>query len=50
MYVTRIRNWFDIVTAEDVWESAANYKRDYNVAFSDVFTLVTAAIEELQLT
>ncbi len=44
-YVTRIRNWCDVVTAEDVWESAADYKRDYNVALGDAFTLATAAME-----
>ena len=45
-YVTRIRNWCDVVTAEDVWESAADYKRDYNVALGDAFTLATATIKE----
>ena len=41
-YVTRIRDWCDVVTAEAVWESAADYKRDYNVALGDAYTLATA--------
>lgn len=45
-YVTRIRDWFDVVTAEDVWESAADYKRDYSVALGDAFTLATAVVKE----
>jgi predicted nucleic acid-binding protein len=44
-YVTRIRNWCDAVIAEDVWESAVDYKRGYNVALRDAFTLATAAME-----
>ena len=44
-YITRIRDWCDVVTAEAVWESAANYKRDYRVALGDAFTLATAAAE-----
>ncbi|MFB6201508.1 MAG: PIN domain-containing protein [Halorhabdus sp.] len=42
-YVTRLRNWCDVVTAEDVWERAAAYKREYTVALGDAFTLATAA-------
>jgi len=42
-YVTRVRNWCDVVTAEDVWESAADYKRDYDIALGDAFTVATAA-------
>lgn len=42
-FVTRIREWCEIVTAEDVWESAAEYKRDNGVALGDAFTLATAA-------
>jgi len=45
-YVTRIRDWCDVVTAEEVWESAADYKRDYNVALGDAYTLATAAAKE----
>lgn len=42
-YVTRIRNWCDVVTAEAVWELAADYKRDHTVALGDAFTVATAA-------
>lgn len=42
-YVTRIRDWCDVVAAEAAWESAADYKRDYNVALGDAYTLATAA-------
>ena len=45
-YVSRIRNWFDVVTAEAVWEAAADYKRDNTIALGDAFTLATAATEE----
>jgi predicted nucleic acid-binding protein len=45
-YVSRIRNWFDVVTAEEVWEAAADYKRDNNVALGDAFTLASAATKE----
>jgi len=45
-YVTRIRDWCDVVTAEAIWESAADYKRDYSVALGDAFTLATAAAKE----
>lgn len=45
-YVSRIRNWFDVVTAEEVWGAAADYKRDNNVALGDAFTLATAATKE----
>lgn len=45
-YVARIRNWCDVVTAEDVWELAADYKREYGVALGDAFTLATAAAKE----
>ena len=41
-YVSRIRDWFGIVTAEDVWERAATYKQDHPVALGDAFTLATA--------
>ena len=41
-YVSRIRDWFTIVTAEDVWERAAAYKQDHPVALGDAFTLATA--------
>ena len=45
-YVTRIRNWCNVVTAEAVWESAAEYKRNYNVALGDAFTVATAVANE----
>ncbi|TKX72755.1 PIN domain-containing protein [Halorubrum sp. GN11_10-6_MGM] len=45
-YVARIRDWCDVVTAEEVWESAADYKRDYNVALGDAYTLATAVAKE----
>jgi len=45
-YVTRIRDWCDVTTAESVWELAADYKRDYNVALGDAFTLATAATKD----
>jgi predicted nucleic acid-binding protein len=41
-YVRRIRDWFRVVTAEDVWERAAAYKQDHPVALGDAFTLATA--------
>jgi predicted nucleic acid-binding protein len=44
-YVSRIRNWCDVVTAEAIWESAADYKRNYDIALGDAFTLATAAME-----
>jgi len=45
-YVTRIRNWCDVVVAEDVLESAADYKRDYNNALVDALTVATAAAND----
>lgn len=42
-YVSRIRDWFSVVTAEDVWERAAAYKQDHPIALGDAFTLATAA-------
>jgi len=41
-YVSRIRNWFGVVSAEAVWEQAAAYKREHSVALGDAFTLATA--------
>jgi len=41
-YVSRIREWFGVVTAEDVWESAAACKRAHPVALGDAFTIATA--------
>lgn len=41
-YVTRLRNWFAVVDAEAVWETAARYKRDDGVALGDAYTLATA--------
>ena len=45
-YVTRLRDWCDVVTAEAVWQSAADYKRDYTIALGDAFTVATAAAKE----
>jgi predicted nucleic acid-binding protein len=42
-YVTRVRDWCDVVPAETVWETAAEYKRDSTIALGDAFTLATAA-------
>jgi len=41
-YVHRIRDWFDIVTAEAVWERAASCKQTEPVALGDAFTIATA--------
>jgi predicted nucleic acid-binding protein len=41
-YVNRIRDWFGVVTAEDVWERAAEYKRAHSIALGDAFTIATA--------
>jgi len=41
-YVSRVRDWFDVVTAEGVWEQAAAYEREHTVALGDAFTLATA--------
>lgn len=40
--MSRIRDWFSVVTAEDVWEQAARYKQEHPVALGDAFTLATA--------
>jgi len=45
-YVSRIRDWFGVVTAEDVWERAAAYKRDSSMALGDAFTVATAVEKE----
>ena len=45
-YVTRIRDWCDVVPAETVWETAADYKSDSTVALGDAFTLATAAAKK----
>lgn len=45
-YVNRIRNWFDVVTAEDVWERAAACKRESSIALGDAFTIATAVEKE----
>lgn len=42
-YVSRIRDWFDVVTAETVWERAATCKRDHRIALGDAFTIATAS-------
>lgn len=41
-YVSRIRDWFGVVTAEDVWEKAATYKQAHPIALGDAFTIATA--------
>ena len=46
-YVTRIRDWCDVVPAETVWETAADYKIDPAVALGDAFTLATAAAKKV---
>lgn len=45
-FVSRIRDWFDVVTAEDVWESAAEYKQKHPIALGDAFTAATAVEKE----
>ena len=45
-YATRLRDWCDVVPAERVWQSAADYKRDYTIALGDAFTVATAAAKE----
>jgi len=45
-YVTRLREWCDVVAAEAVWQLAADYKRDYTIALGDAFTVATAAARE----
>jgi predicted nucleic acid-binding protein len=45
-YVSRIRDWFDVVTAEDTWERAAEYECDHSIALGDAFTLATASEKE----
>lgn len=46
-YVTRIRDWCDVVPAETVWETAADYKSDSTVALGDASTLATAAAKKV---
>jgi len=41
-YVSRIRDWFGVVSAETVWERAAACKQDHPVALGDAFTIATA--------
>jgi len=41
-YASRLRDWFGVVSAEDVWESAAACKRAHSVALGDAFTIATA--------
>lgn len=45
-YVSRIRDWFVVVTAEDVWETAAEYKRESAMALGDAFTVATAVEQD----
>lgn len=45
-YVRRIRDWFDVVTAETLWESAAEYKQENRIALGDAFTVATAVEKE----
>lgn len=41
-YVSRIRDWFGVVPAEDVWEQATAYKQAHPIALGDAFTIATA--------
>ena len=41
-YVSRIRDWFGVVSAETVWERAAACKQDHPVALGNAFTIATA--------
>jgi len=41
-YLTRIRNWLQVVRAESVWQDAATFKAQYGVPLGDAFTLATA--------
>jgi predicted nucleic acid-binding protein len=45
-YVQRVREWCDVVPAEDVWQTAADYKREHTIPLGDAFTLATAATRE----
>jgi ribonuclease VapC len=45
-YVKRVRDWCDVVAAEAVWQTAADYKRDHSIPLGDAFTLATAATRE----
>jgi predicted nucleic acid-binding protein len=41
-FVSRIRDWFGVVTVEAVWERAATCKPKGSIALGDVFTIATA--------
>lgn len=45
-YLSRIRNWFQVVDAEAVWEEASYFKGRYGVALGDAFTLATASVRD----
>lgn len=41
-YLSRIRNWCQVIDAESVWEAASFFKYRYGCALGDAFTLATA--------
>lgn len=41
-YLSRIRNWCQVIDAEAVWKQAAVYKHTYACALGDAYTLATA--------
>lgn len=45
-YVSRVRDWFNVVSAEAVWEEAAAVKRGHTTALGDAFTVATAAAKD----
>lgn len=45
-YLSRIRTWFQVIDADDVWRHAARFKHEHGVALGDAFTLGTAAARD----
>lgn len=43
-YLSRIRNWFQVIDAEAVWAEASFFKHTYGVPLGDAFTLATASV------
>lgn len=41
-YLSRIRNWCQVIDAESVWEDASLFKHRYGCALDDAFALATA--------
>ncbi len=41
-YLSRIRNWLQVIEADAVWEKASLFKSRYTIALGDAFTLATA--------